>query len=158
SLLLTLDVRPISAEDTVPIRHTVLWPHIPADSDIIRLPEDDEGYHFGAFLRPEDASPVAVISLFRESVPPGATTIESQPHSQWRFRKFACLQMHQGKGIGTRLLADTRAYARDQFGAAHLWCDARASAAVWYERKGFQKFGGAFFKHGVEYVRMIVAA
>ncbi|KAJ2986901.1 hypothetical protein NUW54_g9586 [Trametes sanguinea] len=36
-----------------------------------------------------------------------------------------------------------------------VWCDARLSAAGWYERRGMQRFGEMFFKGEIEYVRMM---
>ncbi|KAF7314139.1 Glucosamine 6-phosphate N-acetyltransferase [Mycena chlorophos] len=72
-----ISCRPISAADTVPLRHSVLWPD--KDVSYVLLPEDATGWHFGAFIsRAEDSSdsgpednahPLAVISLFVEDCP-----------------------------------------------------------------------------------------
>jgi len=159
-LAASLDVRPISADETIHIRHSVLWPHVPTDSDIIRLPEDDNGLHFGAFLIEGGDVPVAVISLFREDVPrnfEASPALPREPRCSWRFRKFACLERYQGKGVGGTLLRRVLEHAHSTLGADYVWCDARSSASLWYTRRGFTSFGDTFFKHEVEYVRMIIA-
>ena len=111
-MMLSADVRilRISSEDTVPLRHAVLWPDKP--QSYVLLPEDSAGHHLGAFL--DEAEPaVAVISLFVEPLP--ASALETAAESlragttprvrAARFRKFACHPAHQGRGIGTALLA-----------------------------------------------------
>jgi len=40
-------ISPISAEQTLPIRHSVMWPD--RDGSFVRLPEDETGQHCGAF-------------------------------------------------------------------------------------------------------------
>ena len=69
----------------------MLWP----DRDVayVSLPEDAEGYHFGAFLPSQNhEAPVAIISLFLAPVPRGE--VDSSPSNfkghAARFRKFAC--------------------------------------------------------------------
>nr|GAT56669.1 predicted protein [Mycena chlorophos] len=84
-----ISCRPISAADTVPLRHSVLWPD--KDVSYVLLPEDATGWHFGAFISqaedtnssdsgPEDnAHPLAVISLFVEDCPVPTISIDKQP-------------------------------------------------------------------------------
>ena len=71
-----------------------------------------------------------------------------------RFRKFACDPQHQGKGIGSELLQRVCEAAVTEMECSVIWCDARSSAAGWYERRGMQRFGETFFKGDIEYVRM----
>ncbi len=136
----------IGTEDTLHLRHSVLWPN--EEISKVQLPEDETGYHFGAFVHAQ-GEPVAVVSLFREMVP-GEETIDNAA----RFRKFACDPVCQGRGIGTLLLREVFRFASTELRARVIWCDARASAAGWYERRGLHKFGNPFFKGAVEYVRM----
>ncbi|CDO72270.1 hypothetical protein BN946_scf184970.g122 [Trametes cinnabarina] len=152
-----IDIRRISAEETVPLRHAVLWPDRPIS--YVLLPEDSSGFHFGAFV-PESSTPVAVISLFYDPSLSSATqNLASQsvdPSSRVaRFRKFACDPAYQGKGIGTRLLQHAFEVAAKEMGCSVIWCDARLSAAGWYERRGMRKVGKIFYKGDIEYVRMM---
>ena len=159
----------ISAEDTVPLRHSVLWPDQPVS--YVLLPEDSSGFHYGAIVdSPQDGNnpdnarvPVAVISLFKEPlpVPTEPTSDATSPSScssscppAARFRKFACHPSYQGRGIGTGLLQHVFAVAKHELQCSVVWCDARLETADWYERRGMTKFGETFWKGSIEYVRM----
>ncbi|KAI0698109.1 GCN5-related N-acetyltransferase [Cytidiella melzeri] len=146
----------ISAEETIPLRHSVLWPDQPVS--YVLLPEDASGFHYGAIMRTTDeaiecSTPVAVISLFKEALP---ATTDSQTPSQpaARFRKFACEPAQQGHGIGTGLLRHVFEVAKHELDCSVIWCDARMKTAAWYERRGMQRFGDVFYKGPIEYVRM----
>ncbi|KAK7045769.1 hypothetical protein VNI00_007170 [Paramarasmius palmivorus] len=116
----------------------------------VQLPEDANGYHFGAFLEFNGDEPVAVISVFVEAIP----IPEHQHQAAARFRKFACDPRHQGRGIGTKLLQYAFRAASTELKASVIWCDARLSTSAWYEKRGMVPFGQTFFKGPVEYVRM----
>ncbi|EIW52359.1 GCN5-related N-acetyltransferase [Trametes versicolor FP-101664 SS1] len=148
-----MDIRRIAAEETVPLRHAILWPDHPVSH--VLLQEDASGLHYGAFL-PGSPVAVAVISVFIDPLPAasGAST-STQPAA--RFRKFACAPEHQGKGIGTRLLTQVFEVAAGEMGCGVVWCDARTSAAGWYERRGMRRFGEVFYKGDIEYTRMMRA-
>lgn len=47
NILLMVTIRRIDAQETVPIRHSVLWPNHPVSH--VLLDEDRTGYHYGAF-------------------------------------------------------------------------------------------------------------
>ncbi|KAJ6527097.1 hypothetical protein B0H19DRAFT_1196457 [Mycena capillaripes] len=141
----------INADETIPLRHSVLWPDAPVSH--VLLPEDAAGWHYGAFIDTNPA-PVAVISLFVEACPIDngvdhrGINNDSQNRAI-RFRKFACDPAYQGQGIGTKLLLHLR--------GTLLWCDARQATQPWYERRGMEAFGDVFSKGPVKYVRMKIA-
>lgn len=134
-----LTIRPITAEDTLPLRHSVLWPDKPFD--YVRVPNDDEGYHVGGFV---EGQLVSVISLFVDE----QTAVA-------RFRKFATHPDFQSQGIGTQLLNHVIDLAR-RAGASKLWCDARLTAAAFYERFGMQADGEIFHKGPIAYSRFVL--
>ncbi|KAI6103502.1 hypothetical protein F5141DRAFT_1130995 [Pisolithus sp. B1] len=147
----TVDVRRIETEDALELRHSVLWPTKPLS--YVRLPEDDLGYHFGAFS-PRRSKPIAVISLFLEAIPMTCGASEPAGHPvAVRFRKFACHPNFQGRGIGTKLLRHVMTECT-KLGATVMWCDARVSTCDWYRRRGMEAFGVPFYKGSVEYTRM----
>ena len=171
----------ITMEETIPLRHSVLWPTKPPSH--VCLPEDATGTHYGAFL-PLRETPVAVISLFLEDIPllkddhendtelnliiksedhsnSNSSTIDDKdgyynrsPQRAVRFRKFACDHEFQGKGIGTQLLAHVLSRAQTELDAATVWCDARVTARGWYIKRGLVPFGPTFYKGPEEYIRM----
>ncbi|KAJ7480626.1 hypothetical protein FB451DRAFT_1085803 [Mycena latifolia] len=161
SSLRTLRCLQITADQTVPLRHSVLWPDAPVSH--VLLPEDAAGWHFGAFVDSKP-HPVAVISLFAEACPEpidnGSRGADNRgendgaPGRAIRFRKFACDPAYQGQGIGTKLLLHAISVAGSELGGTLLWCDARETTKAWYERRGLAPFGDVFWKGPVKYVRM----
>ncbi|KAF9032806.1 hypothetical protein BJ165DRAFT_1417590 [Panaeolus papilionaceus] len=167
----------ITVEQTLDLRHAVLWPDKPLSH--VCLPEDASGLHFGAFIADQDvthqpAEPVAVISLFVERLPidnnepcssqdhgiHSAAPMANRSHvnnentAAIRFRKFACNPKYQGQGVGSKLLAHALSMASSELGTTIAWCDARTAAQDWYSKRGFIPFGSCFYKGTVEYVRM----
>ena len=152
-------MRRITPQQTVPLRHAVLWPNKPVE--YVLLPEDSTGYHYEAFDDSTTGEPLAVISLFLEDIPPEGDPdahrgADSPTPAMARFRKFACEPSFQGRGIGTTLLRYVLDVTRDELNCRVLWCDARVESAGWYERRGLSKFGRTFYKGEVEYIRMRV--
>jgi len=128
-------IKKISWKEALPVRHKVLWPH--KDPQFCALPKDDTGRHYGAFF---GGKIVSVGSLFDQE-------------ERVRLRKFATLVEFQGKGIGSKMLyyMMESSLKRDQ---KEFWCDARLTAAPFYERFGFVKKGHSFEKSGETYVVM----
>ncbi len=131
---MSIRICPITASDTYPLRHSVLWPDKPLD--YVCLDDDALGYHYGTHL---DNELVAVISLFVHG-------------TAARFRKFATRPDQQHKGIGTALLRHVFEEAR-RLGATTIYCDARLNAAPFYERFGMQPTGDVFYKGVIPYQR-----
>ncbi|MEZ0539160.1 GNAT family N-acetyltransferase [Fibrella arboris] len=131
---MTSHICSITAADTYPLRHAVLWPDKPLD--YVRIDEDERGHHYGLYLNTEL---VAVISLFVDG-------------SSARFRKFATRPDQQNKGLGTLLLHHVFSEAK-RLGAATICCDARLSAAAFYQRFGMQPTGAIFYKGDIAYQR-----
>lgn len=130
-----LDIRPISAGETLPVRSATLRPEEPLAA--VMVPGDAEGLHLGGFLAGEL---VSVASLFRVG-------------DEARFRKFATLPSHQGRGIGQHMLARMIEDAR-QSGAREFWCNARVAALSIYQRAGMLPDGAPFEQDGRLYQRM----
>jgi len=134
-MFVDMDIRKITAQDTWPIRHQVMWPDMPVE--YVKLPDDARGLHFGIY---EEDQLVSVISLFVEG-------------DEAQFRKFATLVGSQGKGYGTALLRYLVNEAR-VYPIRRLWCNARTSKSSYYERAGFYKTNKTFEKDGMDYVMM----
>ena len=130
-----LEIKKVPVSKVLDIRHKVLWPD--KSPEFVKVPEDEEARHFGLFY---DDQIVSVISLFNT----GETI---------RFRKFATIQTHQNKGLGSKLLQFVIDDSRNR-GYDKIWCDARADAMGFYEKFGFKKFSDAFMKEDIEYFKI----
>ena len=125
----------ISIKEVIEIRHAVMWPDKPMD--YVRLPNDQEGRHFGLHINDKL---VSVISLFIEN-------------SEAQFRKFATLLSYQGKGYGSILLNEIMAIAQ-QHQLSKIWCNARIEKSAFYKKFGMHATDQTFVKGGIHYVIM----
>ncbi len=133
-----ISIRIISAEDTLPLRRSVLRPHLSHDECRHDGDTDDDTRHFGAF---RSGDLVAVASVFRQPLPGTATA------DAWRLRGMAVQQDARSLGTGDRLLRTIITHV-DSHGCNLLWCYARTSAVGFYERRLFVKNSDEFdFDH-----------
>lgn len=130
-----IEIRAVSVEAALPVRQASLRPG--EKLEMVRVENDAEGLHLGAFLEGEL---VSVASLF-----------VSEGKAQ--FRKFATLPDFQGRGIGAQLLARMIDEAR-KAGVSEFWCNARVEALSVYGRAGMRPEGEVYGKEGRLYRRM----
>ena len=128
-----IEVRRIAPEETVDIRHRVMWPDRPR-SDVL-LPGDQDALHFGAIL---SGTLIGVGSFFQDG-------------AAYRLRKLAVEPAFQGKGIASTLIEVATQHLRTN-GCTSIWCDARLSASEFYARIGFRLDPRVFQKNGLDYV------
>ena len=138
-----IEIKPIHWQDTIAIRHAVLWPQHPPE--FCHVSDDETGLHFGGFYHSvgdteNDQACVCVASVYLEG-------------QRARLRKFATLAAYQGQGIGGQMLQYIQ-QALQQHGVNLLWFDARESAIGFYERQGFSTYGERFYKEDVAYRKM----
>ena len=129
------DIKPITAKDTLPVRHTVLWPDKPIEFS--QLADDSKCLHFGIFV---DQHLVTVASVFLQN-------------DKARLRKFATLHDYQGNGLGRAMLEHIETQLAHT-NCKLLWCDDRTTATTLYERFGMQRTGELFYKQHIPYYRM----
>ncbi len=130
-----MHIQKISWQDTIAIRHRVLWPgESPA---FCHVEGDETAWHYGVFVNGEL---VSVASVFADG--DGA-----------RLRKFATLPECQGRGIGSALLTHVLLVVREA-GFTRFWCDARESASSFYQKFGLSTEGGVFYKDKIPYFKM----
>jgi GNAT superfamily N-acetyltransferase len=129
-----LIIKQITAEEVWPIRHEVMWPNM--SYDFIKLPEDDDGKHFGLFI---DNVLTSVVSIFIKE--PGIA----------QFRKFATIEKEQGKGYGTKLLQHLIDYAASKH-IRTLWCNARVDKTDYYKKFGLIETNATYTKENIKFV------
>ncbi len=129
----------VRAEEVRPIRGVVLRPGQPADRLVYPGDDADSTLHLGCFVGHKII--VAVISVYDEPVP-------GTDEPAWRIRGMATLPEHRGCGLGAALAEASIAHAHG-IRRAPVWCNARTSAAGYYERLGFARLGGEFEIEGI---------
>lgn len=130
-----LEIKIISTQDTLEIRHKVMWPNKPVK--YIELPDDDIARHFGLFVNGEITS---IISLF---------SIDGVV----QFRKFATLNKYQGLGFGSLLLKNIIKLLEKE-NIKKLWCNARVEKKNFYKNFNLKTTNKLFKKGNIEYVVM----
>ncbi len=127
-----ISIEQIRQELTWKLRRDLLYPEEMIPN--MRMEEDDEGIHFGAF---KDNYIVGVVSLF-------------QTGTDFQFRKLAVASAVQGSGVGSSLLSYITNYALEN-GGTRIWCNARVSAIGFYLKLGYLQTGQFFIKKGIDY-------
>lgn len=132
-------IQAITWQQSLPIRHKVLWPNKP--EIFCQIEEDKDANHYGAFI---DEQLVCVASLYSKTI---------NRVTRVRLRKFATLEEHQGKGIGTKLVEHMIHDLKAQ-GAHYFWCDVRINSLEFYKELGFKCIGNEFYKLNIAYTKM----
>ena len=128
-------IKEVSIDQILPIRQQVMWPDKPID--FVRVPEDENGIHFGLFV---EENLISVVSVF----------IHGQ---EAQFRKFATVKQFQGKGYGSKLLQYIFDFLEEK-NTSRIWCNARILKAGFYQKFGMTTTAATFEKEGMEYVVM----
>jgi predicted GNAT family N-acyltransferase len=124
-----IEVRPITAEDTIEIRWAILRPGFPRDSAIFAGDDSPGTQHLGVFL---DDRLVGVASLYDAPLPDETVSFHPQ-----QLRGMATLPEVRGSGCGRALLEGCHESTR-RSGSALLWCNARRTAVDFYRRHGWE--------------------
>ena len=128
-----VEIREIAPEDTIDLRHRVMWPNHPFD--FVKLPEDPHGIHFGLY---NSDHLISVVSLFING-------------DDAQFRKFATEKTEQNKGYGSQLLIYVMKYALEK-NLKRIWCNARKNKTDFYKKFGFHETDITYIKGGIEFV------
>ncbi|MCR1026056.1 GNAT family N-acetyltransferase [Cellulophaga baltica] len=128
-----IEIKEITAEETYPLRHEVMYPNHPFE--YIKLPKDQEGKHFAVV---NNAKNVTVVSLFFEN-------------DNAQFRKLATLESEQGKGYASKLLDFIIAYAKTKK-AKKLWCNARVNKTNYYKKFGLKETHKTYTEAGIDFI------
>jgi predicted GNAT family N-acyltransferase len=124
-------VRQISAMETQPLRHRVLWPHKPdVASCTIDIDQRADAIHLGAYDLADVL--VGVCSLFEMATP------KLEGCKQFRLRAMATAPEVRGSGAGKAIVLEALRLTGGM-GADLLWCDARKVALNFYSACGFSE-------------------
>jgi len=133
-------IRPITAEESLDVRHPVLRPGRRREDAVFESDEDARTRHFGAFdaVTGALAGVVTVHPAPWPGEPVGAARVEA-----WQLRGLATLPAVRGRGYGVALVKQVHQTVREAGGDV-LWCNARVAAVPFYERLGWMVVGGEF--------------
>jgi predicted GNAT family N-acyltransferase len=144
----TVTVDEVSAETTYALRGAVLRP----DGGEITWEGDEDSATFHLAARTPDGRVVGVVRFS-----PAPCPWRGDAAAPWQLRGMATDPAVRGAGAGRALLVDglARVAAR---GGDLVWCDARVTAAAFYERQGFVVVSEPFDKPGIgPHVGMVIA-
>jgi GNAT superfamily N-acetyltransferase len=133
-----LHLERLSAEQVRPLRTAILRPHFD-EGRLCEFAEDEaaDTAHYG--LVDQAFVPRAVATFIHSPFPedPDAEAIQ--------LRGMCVDEAMQRQGLGERLLEGALGQLAVRFPAVELvWCNARLSAADFYERMGFERTGPVF--------------
>lgn len=139
-----MDVRPITAEQTRPLRAEILRPG--QDPESLVYPGDDVpgSFHAGAFER---GALVGIATVYPEPMPVQPDAAVGADNA-FRLRGMATKRHLQGRGLGRAVLERCIEHVRES-GAEVLWCNARVGALGFYRRLGFETVGDEFEIEGI---------
>ena len=135
----TVTVDEVPADVTYALRRAVLRP----DGGEVTWAGDEDPATFHLAARSADGEVVGVVRFS-----PAACAWRPDAGAPWQLRGMATAPGLRGAGIGRQLLVDglARVTAR---GGDLVWCDARTTAAGFYERMGFSVVTEPFDKPGI---------
>jgi len=125
----------LSWQDTIPLRHTVLWPN--ESLEFCKVEGDEAALHYG-IVKDEKLVCVASIYINKDSA---------------RLRKFATIHEFQGQGFGSYLLTHIFNNLKKKK-VTHFWCDARVESCGFYTKLGMKTKGEQFYKSDLPYIIM----
>ncbi|GGE11133.1 GNAT family N-acetyltransferase [Psychroflexus salis] len=127
-------IRQVSVTDIIPIRHQVLRQGKAIESSYFTGDTSKNTFHLGVFLNHELAG---ICSLVNQE-----KTINAKLYT-YQLRGMAVLDKFQGKKVGTSLMHFIPDFLKSKSNS-NLWCNARTSAVLFYEKFNFVKQGDVF--------------
>jgi ribosomal protein S18 acetylase RimI-like enzyme len=127
-------VRRVTAAETRPLRQRILRPHQRVEQLVFAHDDDVETLHAAAFVG---------------EVIVGTATIHPEPmpgdpsRRAWRLRGMATAPEVRRQGCGAALVDACMVHAVTR-GGEIVWCNARATAAPFYDALGFERHGEPF--------------
>ncbi len=126
-----VEVKPITAEDTYAIRHSVLRPHQTIEDCKYDQDSVKGAFHLGGFY---DGTLISIASFY----PQNQQALQAAP--AYQLRGMATLEEYRTQKAGSTLIAYAERKLADM-GAALVWCNARCHVKGYYEKLGWKSTG-----------------
>lgn len=139
-----VQLRPITPEQTRPLRQQLLRPGTPLDKLVFTGDLDPDTLHLGAYQDGEQVG-IATFMCQPPNVSVGVPSNLPDPDNfrAWRLRGMATVAALRGQGIGAALLLAGIGYVAEQAGV-FLWCNARTGAVGFYQKYRFVTIGDVY--------------
>lgn len=134
-----MEIKKISAEESLPIRQAVLRKGKPLTTCIFEGDERTDTFHFGAV---EKEKILGIVTLLPHRNP------KFNSQSQYQLRGMAVLPEARGKGLAKMLLEKSEKQLSIR-NIEILWCNAREKTVGFYEKQNFDIYGNAFEIPGI---------
>jgi len=131
-------VKYISAEDTLPLRSRVLRSGKPVKECIFPTDHIEGAFHLGGLTA---GQLVVIASFFPDNHPDFG-------EGGFKLRGMATDPDFSGRGYGAELIKFAVKELRSAKGS-YIWCNARSSAVVFYQKLGFELISAEFEIPGV---------
>ncbi len=128
-------IREIGAEETIPLRWTILRAGLERETAIFPGDDDPETRHFASFA---GEKMTGIASTYCARLPERPAVEAAR-----QLRGMAVIPEARGLHHGAALVRHCELHARVS-GAKLLWCNARTPAVEFYRRHGFQTLGAEF--------------
>ena len=132
-----MNVRLITAAQTLPLRQVILRPGRPAIESVFEGDDVEGNFHVGAFSDTSEDLVVGIATMLKVDDP----RCEASPAYRLRGMAVATDQQRTGIGSATLQFAEEEAARRD---ANVIWCNAREEAVPFYLRHGYETVGDIF--------------
>ncbi len=135
-----IEIRSVPAELTRALRQQVLRPNQAPEELIYPGDEAPGSFHLAAYRGVDVVGTITLSLEEREE--------SGRARGSYRLRGMAIESDARGNGIGARLLGE--AFEKmSAAGGERVWCNARLSAAGFYDRHGFHRIGPEFDLPGI---------
>lgn len=129
-----IEIKPISALETIMVRHAVLRQGKPIETCAMDGDNLDSTYHFGLFYK----NKLVATATFMEE-----KSAHFKEKLQFRLRGMGVLEDYQGLHIGKYLLNHSITFLKEK-NIKRLWFNARIIAVNFYKNNGFKIIGPIF--------------
>jgi len=129
-----IEIKKITAFETIIVRHPVLRPGRPIESCHFDGDDMPTTSHFGLFLENQLAGVISVFKIQNKLF---------SEENQYQIRGMAVLSEFQKKGFGEQLLQYCENEIRLKSGNL-IWFNARETAIGFYEKSGYEILGDQF--------------
>lgn len=133
-----MEIRRISAEETIDVRHRTLRVGRPRATAYLDEDNEPGAFHLGAFVDGVHAGTASFFHHPNREVLAELPGIE--PTELYRLRQMGTLPEFRGLGVGRALLDAAYPLLRE-LGGTVLWCDARLAAVDFYRANGLATLG-----------------